>query len=117
MGAALGDCGAHRCCKKLYELIRHAHKPAPPVCAVLGFEDCSARTEAVSSSELSLTRPWMKEHEQLAPKAWSFYSFDVTPEDYQVVVNVAAELDASCESACQCIDWCLWSDGSLVCTR
>ncbi len=57
----------------------------------------------MSSKELSLTHPWMKEHEQLAPKAWSFYSFDVTPEDYQVVVNVAAELDASCECNRQCI--------------
>lgn len=64
---------------------------------MLGFEDCSAKTEAVSGSQLSLTQPWMKQHEQLAPKAWSFYSFDVTPEDYQVVVNVAAELDTSCE--------------------
>lgn len=70
-------------------------------CAVLGFEDCSAKTETVSSSELSLTHPWSKQHEQLAPKAWSFYSFDVMPEDYQVVVNVAAELDSSCELTCQ----------------
>ena len=69
--------------------------------AVLGFEDCSAKTETVSSSELSLTHPWSKQHEQLAPKAWSFYSFDVMPEDYQVVVNVAAELDSSCELTCQ----------------
>jgi hypothetical protein len=65
--------------------------------AVLGFEDCSAKTVAVSSSELSLTQPWMRQHEQLAPKAWSFYSFDVVPEDYQIVINVAAEVDNTCE--------------------
>ena len=68
---------------------------------MLGFEDCSAKTVAVSSSELSLTQPWMKQHEQLAPKAWSFYSFDVVPEDYQIVINVAAELDTTCELTCQ----------------
>ena len=60
----------------------------------------------MSGSELSLTHPWMKEHEQLAPKAWSFYSFDVAPEDYQVVVNVAAELDASCESLADALTRC-----------
>lgn len=67
----------------------------------------------MSGSELSLTQPWIREHEQLAPKAWSFYSFDVTPEDYQVVVNVAAELDASCKLMCQCSES---SDLSVVIT-
>ena len=67
-------------------------------CAVLGFEDCSAKTEAVTSAELSLAQPWSKEHEALGPKAWAFYSFDVTPDDYQIVANVAAELDTTCEA-------------------
>lgn len=67
-------------------------------CAVLGFEDCSAKTEAVTSAKLSLAQPWSKEHEALGPKAWAFYSFDVTPDDYQIVANVAAELDTTCEA-------------------
>ena len=65
---------------------------------MLGFEDCSAKTEAVTSAELSLAQPWSKEHEALGPKAWAFYSFDVTPDDYQIVANVAAELDTTCEA-------------------
>ena len=65
---------------------------------VLGFEDCSAKTEAITSAELSLAQPWSKEHEALGPKAWAFYSFDVTPDDYQIVANVAAELDTTCEA-------------------
>ena len=59
--------------------------------AVLGFEDCSSKTENVSAAELSLTKPYVREHEELTPKAWSFYGFDITPDDYQVVVNVATE--------------------------
>ena len=65
---------------------------------MLGFEDCSAKTEAVTSTQLSLEQPWSKQHEVLGPKAWAFYSFDVTPDDYQIVVNVAAELDTTCEA-------------------
>jgi hypothetical protein len=64
---------------------------------VLGFEDCSAKVTAVGSQELSLSKSFVKQHEEIGPKAWSFYSFDVGPEDYQVVVNVAAEQHEACK--------------------
>ncbi len=63
---------------------------------MLGFEDCSARVEDISGAALTLSQPYVKQHEQLAPKAWAFYGFDIAPEDYQVVVNVATEKDATC---------------------
>ena len=65
--------------------------------AVLGFEDCSARVEDISSEELTLSTPYVKRHEQLSPKSWSFYSFSVQPDDYQVVVNVATEKNETCK--------------------
>lgn len=68
---------------------------------MLGFEDCSAKMQNISSAELSLAKPYIKQHEVLAPKAWSFYSFDISPEDYQVVVNVATEVDDQ-NSTCAC---------------
>ena len=64
---------------------------------MLGFEDCSARVEDIGSAALTLSQPYVKQHEQLSPKSWAFYGFDVTPEDYQVVVNVATEKDTTCE--------------------
>ena len=33
-------------------------------------------------------------------KAWSFYAFNVTEQDYQIVVNLAAEEDSQCEGCC-----------------
>lgn len=65
---------------------------------MLGFADCSAKVEEISSTALSLAQPYVKQHEALMPKAWAFYSFDVAPHDYQIVVNVAAEKDEACES-------------------
>jgi hypothetical protein len=69
-------------------------RPYPP--ADLGFEDCSARvTEAAG---LTQAAPYVAAHEQLTPKDWAFYSFNVTADDYQVVVNVDAENDTQCAS-------------------
>lgn len=68
------------------------------LCAVLGFEDCSAKVEQLDNAHLSLSKPYIEQHEQLAPKAWAFYSFETKPDDYQVVINIAAEKDALCES-------------------
>ncbi|EIE26855.1 hypothetical protein COCSUDRAFT_39831 [Coccomyxa subellipsoidea C-169] len=67
------------------------NKPIEDVYPLLGFEDCSAKTDSVTAAELSLAKPYIKEHEELAPKAWSFYGFDITPDDYQIVINVATE--------------------------
>ena len=30
-------------------------------------------------------------------QGWNYYEFNVTEEDYQIVVNVAAEEDSGCE--------------------
>ena len=52
----------------------------------------------VSGSQQSVDAFYYKQHEQLTPKAWNFYAFNVTPDDFQVVVNVAGEPTAACES-------------------
>ena len=71
---------------------------------MLGFEDCSAKVARLYDLELSLSKPYAQQHEQLAPKAWAFYSFETKPTDYQVVINIAAEKDALCESpGCLCL--------------
>ena len=69
-----------------------------PLGAVLGFEDCSAKVEDIGSDKLTLATPYVKQHEQLYPKSWSFYSFNIQPDDYQVVVNVATEKNETCEA-------------------
>ena len=66
--------------------------------AGLGFEDCSAKITQVSDSELTQQNPYLKEHETVPAKGWAFYTFNVTQEDYQVVVNVAGEQDSPCEA-------------------
>ncbi|KAK9824143.1 hypothetical protein WJX72_008089 [[Myrmecia] bisecta] len=75
------------------------NKPVSEVYPGLGFEDCSAKVTNISSSELTQTAPYVKEHEEVAPAAWSFYKFDVADDDYQVVVNVAGERDSPCASS------------------
>ncbi len=77
-------------------------------CAVLGFEDCSAKTEDITAAQLSLTKPYIKEHEELTPKAWSFYGFEVTPDDYQVVIDVSTEVSGK-DDACTCFLSCFFS--------
>jgi hypothetical protein len=52
----------------------------------------------VADSDLTLTKPFVKEHELLEVKGWSFYAFNVTHDDYQVVVNLAGEKDEACKS-------------------
>jgi len=47
---------------------------------------------------LTQAAPYVATHEQLTPKDWAFYSFNVTADDYQVVVNVDAENDTQCAS-------------------
>lgn len=66
---------------------------------MLGFEDCSAKTEDITAAQLSLKKPYIKEHEELTPKAWSFYGFEVTPDDYQVVIDVSTEVSGE-DDAC-----------------
>ena len=40
----------------------------------------------------------MAKHQSLTPKDWAFYSFNVTDDDYQVVVNVDSENNTQCAS-------------------
>ena len=65
--------------------------------AGLGFEDCSARVTALSSEDLTSTKPYVKEHEEIQTRGGQYYSFDVSDRDYQVVVNIAEEESSKCE--------------------
>ena len=64
----------------------------------MGFEQCSAKVTPVAATELTTAKPIVKEHELVQTRGWNFYEFSVTENDYQVVVNVAAEEDSGCES-------------------
>ncbi len=65
--------------------------------AGLGFEDCTARVTNVSDFDLLLGKAYAAQHQEVAPSAWNFYAFNVTDEDYQIVVNLAGEKDSPCE--------------------
>ena len=54
----------------------------------------------IPDSDLSTTEPYVQEHQVVPAKAWSFYAFNVTEQDYQIVVNLAAEADSQCERCC-----------------
>ncbi|KAK9810844.1 hypothetical protein WJX73_001470 [Symbiochloris irregularis] len=73
-------------------------KPVPAVYSDLGFEDCSARVIEASGSPQSVDAFYYKQHERLTPKAWNFYAFNVTPDDFQIVVNVAGEPTPECDN-------------------
>ena len=53
---------------------------------------------SIADSELSASSAYAKEHELVQSQGWSFYGFNVSEQDYQVVVNVAAEADSPCET-------------------
>jgi len=67
--------------------------------AGLGFEECSATVTPIGDNELTIAKPFVKEHELVETRGWSFYEFNVTDQDFQVVVNVAEEEDSACETA------------------
>ncbi len=67
--------------------------------AGLGFEECSATVTPIGDTELTIAKPFVKEHEVVETRGWSFYEFNVTDQDFQVVVNVAEEEDSACEMA------------------
>jgi len=64
----------------------------------LGFEECSARVTPIGHDELTIAKPYLKEHELVDTRGWSFYEFNVTDQDFQVVVNVAEEEDSQCKA-------------------
>lgn len=57
----------------------------------IGFDDCSAKTEEVPDKEFAASGTFVTEHQDIEAQAWNFYKFNVTDEDYQVIVNVAGE--------------------------
>ena len=71
--------------------------PTRGVHAGLGFAECTARVVAIADDELTVDRAYLKEHEQVQAHGWVYYAFNVTDEDYQVVVNVAEEEDSQCK--------------------
>lgn len=72
-----------------------------PCCSAdLGFEDCSASVVQIPDSDLSTIKSYVQEHQVVPAKAWAFYAFNVTEQDYQIVVNLAAEEDSQCEGGC-----------------
>ena len=54
----------------------------------------------IPDSDLSTTKAYVQEHQVVPAKAWSFYAFNATEQDYQIVVNLAAEEDSQCEGGC-----------------
>lgn len=65
--------------------------------AGLGFAECTARVTTIADDELTVNKPYLKEHEQVQTQGWVYYVFNVTDEDYQVVVNVAEEEGSQCK--------------------
>ncbi|DBB04188.1 hypothetical protein WJX77_010421 [Trebouxia sp. C0004] len=80
-------------CKPPYQ------KPLPEVYEGLGFEECSATVTPIGDNELTIAKPFVKEHELVETRGWAFYEFNVTNQDFQVVVNVAEEEDSACGEA------------------
>ena len=68
--------------------------------AGLGFAECRARMVPLSDDELTIQKPYLQEHEEVQTRGWVFYGFNVTDEDYQVVVNVAEEEGSQCKLPC-----------------
>ena len=81
----------------------------------LGFEDCSAKVTDVTDSQFS-SGSFFVEHEEIAAKAWNFYAFNVSGEDYQVVVNVAGELESgdACEALQAAFLFLVWHPAASI---
>ena len=75
----------------------HAHGLNQGLHAGLGFAECSARVTTVADDDLSVEKAYLREHEQVQTRGWVYYAFNVTDQDYQVVVNVAEEEGSQCK--------------------
>ena len=64
--------------------------------AGLGFEDCSAEVHNVSDVEFEGDNNFAVEHQVVPAKRWQFYAFNISVDDFQVVVNAAGEADSEC---------------------
>lgn len=69
-------------------------------CAGLGFAECTARVVPLADDELTTDKPYLNEHEEVQSRGWVYYVFNVTDDDYQVVVNVAEEEGSQCKPVC-----------------
>lgn len=70
------------------------------LCAGLGFAECTARVVPIADDELTANNAYLKEHEHVQTRGWVYYAFNVTDEDYQIVVNVAEEEGSQCKLRC-----------------
>ena len=61
--------------------------------AGLGFDECAAKVSDIQDNQFAQTHSFVAEHELVGVKAWNFYAFNISQQDYQVVVNVAGETD------------------------
>lgn len=68
--------------------------------AGLGFDRCLARVVPIVDDELTVAKPYLKEHEEVQAHGWVYYAFNVTDEDFQVVINVAEEEGSQCKLLC-----------------
>lgn len=80
--------------------------------AGLGFAECTARVTPIADDELTVVTAYVKEREQVQTRGWVYYAFNVTDEDYQVVVNVAEEEGSQCKLLCP---QPLMPEGTLSC--
>ena len=78
----------------------HAHGLDQGLHAGLGFAECTARITTIADDELTVDKAYLKEHEQVQTRGWVYYAFNMTDEDYQVVVNVAEEEGSQCKLLC-----------------
>lgn len=51
----------------------------------------------LAEQDVTSKKAYVKEHEHIKTRGWAYYAFNVTDEDYQVVVNVAEEEDSACK--------------------
>lgn len=82
----------------IHRLAAHTLKQA--LHAGLGFAECTARVTPIADDELTVDKAYVKEREQVQTGGWVYYAFNMTDEDYQVVVNVAEEEGSQCKLLC-----------------
>ena len=61
----------------------------------LGFEDCATRVTYVKDAQLA-GQAFSEPARPFAQGAWQFYAFNVSRDQYQVVVNVDADPGSNC---------------------
>ena len=75
------------------------------LCADLGFEECATSITSVPDQALE-GQVYSEPAKPLPDGTWTYYSFNVTEEKYQVVVNVDEDPAANC-APCQRLVICM----------